>query len=334
MIILQFLTPPPSRRNGSRHSAFSERFHLIRMNSYRKRQHVGRQKRWLPASAYYFLSSAISLAVFFVVWAVLNDAGERSPWIPAGLVASSVLLTSGVMREVVVRRIRNRQMNEQWRLDQILLSVPIAKSQTNPDKLTLERNAAMLNEIQRKSDAAKVLSSIPASHREVFELCDQYIYLVDGELPHVAMGSPRLRPLMKGREYAARFHRYHMLRWAEVEARSLATSAASETDLSRKLDRASQVLVALETAASHYPNEQKLRDSGTAVKDLLASFQARSLIDAAKNAKLLGNDEEFRSLLAEATAVIGRREVENQTSSPVLDELLGEVRDLENDSNA
>ena len=302
------------------------------MNSYRKRHRVIRQSQWLPASTYYFLSSALAIAVFFAVWAILNDAGEESPWIPAGLAASVLLIAAGVMREVLLRRIRTKRITEQMRLDRTLLSAPLVRNPSNPDKLTIEQNAAILSEIQQKSDAAKVLSSIPASHREVFELCEHYLALVDGELPHVAIGSPRLRPLTKGREYAARFHRYHMLRWAEMETLSLAKSAASEPDLSRKLERASYVLAALEIAISHYPNEVKFRESGDAVKDLLASLRARALIDRAKDAKFLGDTEEFRSLSIGAAALIEEREKAEGTSSPVFEALLDEIRNLEGDT--
>ena len=302
------------------------------MNQYRKRNRTGRQPFWLPASTYYFLVSAIAIGVFFLVWAILHDAKEESPWIPAGMIASGLLITAGAIREVFLRDIRNRRIIEQRRLDRALLAVPIPRSHPNPDKLTLERNTAFLSEIQRKSDAAKVLSSISASHQEVFELCKEYIELVDRELPHVAIGSPRLRPLTKGRDYAARFHKYHMLRWAEVETRSLVQSAGSETDMSRKLERASQVLAALETATSHYPNELKLQESGGAVRDLITSLHAKALIDRAKNAKLLGNDEEFRSMMAEATMVIDQREAASESSNPIFAALLDEIRGLENDA--
>ena len=302
------------------------------MSLYRKRHRVGRQPVWMPASTYYFLASAIAIGTFFLIWAILNDAHEESPWIPAGLVASGLLIAAGAVREVVLRGIRDRRIIEQRRLDRALLAAPITRSQPNPDKLTLERNALLLNEIQRMSDAAKVLSSIPASHREVYELCEEYIDLVDRELPHVAIGSPRLRPLTKGREYAVRFHRYHMLRWAEGETRSLVQSAASETDVSRKLERASQVLAALETATSHYPNELKLLESGSAVRDLMASLRTKVLIDRAKNAKLLGNDKDCRSLIAEAAMVINEYKGASGPSNPVLDALADEIRDLQDDA--
>jgi len=284
----------------------------------------------LPASTYYFLATAISVGVFFLIWAILNDAHEDSPWIPAGLIASGCLVIAGAMREVVFRGVRHQRWMEQQRLDRTLLSAPIPRNRSNPEKLSLQRNAAYLNEIQRKSDAAKVLSSIPASHREVFELCEEYLELLDQELPHVAIGSPRLRPMTQGREFASRFHRFHMLRWAEGETRSLAQTAAAEPDPSRKLERASQVLIALETALSHYPSESKLLESRSAIFELVVSLRVKTLIDRAKNAKLLGNLAEFRAFKAEATSLIEESAGATHFRNPMLDALLDEIDELGN----
>lgn len=292
-------------------------------------RHLKRKKPiGLPASTYYFLASALAIGAFFLVWAVLHDAGERSPWIPAGLVASGLLICAGAIRELAVRAVRRRIAIEQRKMDLALLSAPLPRVAVNPDKLTLERNAAFLNEIQRKSDAAKVLSSIPASHREVFELCEEYIGNVDRELPTVGIGSPRLRPLTKGKEYAVRFHRYHMLKWAEGEARSFAHSAMAEFDPNRKLERASEVLAALETASVHYPDESKLRESESAVRELIASIKAKVLIDRAMDMKAAGDHDELRSLIAEAEALVAHGVELSGGSNSVFIELEKEIKTL------
>lgn len=209
-----------------------------------------------------------------------------------------------------------------------MLSAPLPRIATNPDKLTLERNAAFLNEIQRKSEAAKVLSSIPESHREVFELCEHYIELVDRELPMVGIGSPRLRPLTKGREYAARFHRYHMLKWAEGEARSFGHEATSEFDQNRKLSRALEVLTAVETAALHYPDESRLKESESALKELIASLGARVLIDKAKYAKSMADDADLPSLVNEAESMVDQGELLSGGTNTIFEELRSEIQAL------
>lgn len=288
---------------------------------------------WLPASTYYFLVSAVAIGVFFLVWAILHDSLEESPWIAAGLIASGILISAGAVREIILKGVRRKALIEQQKLDLALLSAHLPRVATNPDKLTLERNGAFLKEIQRKSEAAKVLSSISASHREVFELCEHYIELVDRELPTVGIGSPRLRPLTKGREYAARFHRYHMLRWAEGEAKTFAQDVASEFDLNRKVGRASDVLSVLETAVFHYPNEPKLIESESVVKELIASLKAKALIEKAKTAKSEGNVIALRSLVAEAENMVNRGEVRSGATDTAFAELRREIDHIKADTS-
>jgi hypothetical protein len=283
---------------------------------------------WLPASTYYFLASAIAIGVFFLTWAILLDAQEESPWIAAGLIASGILICSGAFRELILKGFRKRALIEQQKLDLAILSVPLPRVPTNPDKLTLERNAAFLNEIQRKSEAAKVLSSIPASHREVFELCEEYLGIVDKELPKVGIGSPRLRPLTKGREYAARFHRYHMLRWAEGEARNFAQVATTEFDPARKLERATEVLSTLELASLHYPDESKLKDSESAIKEMIVSSKAKLLLDKVRGARSEGDRADLKMLLGEAELLVAHGEELSGGANILFIELRSEIESL------
>ena len=46
---------------------------------------------WLPASNYYALTMAVVIAFFFLVWGILHDGGDETPWISAGIGASAVL---------------------------------------------------------------------------------------------------------------------------------------------------------------------------------------------------------------------------------------------------
>ena len=311
------LVPFTSADAGSRCDSLME---LHKMRPRRKPQPFR-----VPASTYYFLSAGVAIAVFFLVWAILNDAKEESPWISSGIVASATLIAAGAARELVIRSIRERRLLEQRRLDRALLSVPIVRPDTNPDKLTLQRSAAFLNEIQRKSDAAKVLSSIPASHREVFYLCDEYVRLVDKELPTVNVGSPRLGHFIKGRDLAVRFHRYHMLKWAEGEAVAFARSTAPLNDPARRLEAATATLSAIESAAAHYPEERILDESGRAVKEIMASLRVRVLIDRARNAKLEGSREQVRSLIDEAETAVRKASELGYGPNAVLDALNEEI---------
>src|SRR5690606_2187313 len=79
--------------------------------------HRTRPPYWLPAQGYYVLAAAVSLAIFFILWGVMNDGAERTPWIPAGLAASIVLAGAVIFREIVLRAARDRFHQEQRRLE-------------------------------------------------------------------------------------------------------------------------------------------------------------------------------------------------------------------------
>src|SRR4051794_6278646 len=112
---------------------------------------------WLPTANYYVLAVGLSAALFFVLWGVLKDTGDETPWITAGISASLFLCGFVVFRQLMFRRSRTAFIKQQ----------PIKgvhKSLGSPKKLTLERNAAVLNEIKKKSDAANLLNSFSAGH--------------------------------------------------------------------------------------------------------------------------------------------------------------------------
>src|SRR5205085_12297228 len=99
---------------------------------------------------------------------------------------------------IVLRNRRNQFLASQLKIDQSVRGIAQRAQARDPEKLTLERNAAILREISRKSEAAKVLARFAEGHRDVFELCDEYLAVVRRELPKVAPGSPRPVALLRG----------------------------------------------------------------------------------------------------------------------------------------
>ena len=147
----------------------------------------GRRPFWLPASNYYVLAFAISIAFFFLAWGILHDSGDEMPWAAAGVGASLILITSVIFRELILLR-TNRGLRLQQRPMGPGNSRTTSTNSRDPDKLTLEKNAAILAEIQKKSDAANVLDRLSAGHREVFELCSAYMTRNETELKSVNPG--------------------------------------------------------------------------------------------------------------------------------------------------
>src|SRR5688572_5597680 len=96
----------------------------------------GRRPFWLPASNYYVLAFALSVAFFFLVWGTLHDGGDEIPWVAAGIGASVILIASVILREFVLRRASMRFTAQR----SLTASIPHNHSADprNPNKLTLE----------------------------------------------------------------------------------------------------------------------------------------------------------------------------------------------------
>lgn len=272
-----------------------------------------RRPLWLPASSFYVLAAAVTIAVFFITWGLLQEGGDETPWIPAGLTSSIILAGAVLLREVVLRGARNRLLGTQKQLDRTLLGVvPHLVSPDRPDKLTIERNSAILHEIRQKSEAARVLGSMANGHREVFEMCERYLTINSRELASVNSASPRLAALLKGKDIAEDIHRYHTLQWAEVEARSLGSEARGKAKPTEKIRFASMALSVVESALRSYPEEPKLRDSAQALNEFIMTAKISGWIEKAQRAAFRGNYKLARKHYDEALFFVSR-EAQNVT---------------------
>lgn len=296
------------------------------MRSARKRNS---RPLWLPAADYYFLCAALAIGLFFLVWAILTDANEPSPWLPAGLAASALGIGAVVLREIILRR-KRRQIAEAARLlDQSILTVKAHKS-SSPAGLTLEQNAALLAEIKRKSDAAKVLARISASHREVFELCEAYLKAAEAELPRIRPGSPRVSAIRRGTDYAARLHHYHMLKWAELEAREITQNASVLDTPAAKLSETKKALQVIQIALDSYPVDAALLESQRVVQDAVTALEVRSLIRRAERAEERNRTDIALKNYRRALRLVGDSNLSGEEKSEIAMELEHRIRQLNN----
>jgi hypothetical protein len=276
------------------------------MQRYRGQISGNRRPFWLPASNYYILAASFAIAFFFLVWGILNDGQDDTPWIPAGIGAAIILSSAVILREIVLRDRRNRFLASQRQIDQSVRGIAQRAQARDPEKLTLERNAAILREISRKSEAAKVLARFAEGHRDVFELCEEYLGVVRKELPKVAAGSPRLVALLRGTEVASKYHYYHMLQWAEIESRGLTKEAGKRDKISEKLDSAQSALGVVEFALQSYPDEPALLDSQKVLLDLVTSIKIKDLMGKAERSAFKGNHRRALSLYQDALFFLQR----------------------------
>jgi hypothetical protein len=147
----------------------------------------------------------------------------------------------------------------------------------------------LLHEIARKSEAAKILGRFAEGHREVFELCTEYLAAVTRELPNVGAGSPRIAALKRGSGVAQGYHYFHMLQWAEIEARALTQEASKRDKIATKLESAQAALGVVEFALESYPQEHALLDSQRLLLELVSSIKVSDLIERAERAEFKGN---------------------------------------------
>ncbi|KXK00314.1 MAG: hypothetical protein UZ17_ACD001002248 [Acidobacteria bacterium OLB17] len=270
------------------------------------RHRRGRLPFWLPAANYYVLALAIALCTFFLLWGILYDGGERTPYITAGIVASFVLLAAVFVREIILRRARNRLLAAERRFEQSLRGLNLKSSGRSPrdEKLSLEQNAELLRAIKRKSDAAVTLARFADGHREVFEMCSEYLALIEREFETIGPGSPRLAAFKSSRNSIAEFHRYHLLQWASIRSRALALEANSQRDHAARLAAAQGAIDVLESALAFYPSERALVESRELLDEVLISIEVAGRIESAERAEGRGDVEAARHIYQDALSFL------------------------------
>lgn len=283
----------------------------------------------MPASSYYALAAACTIAVFFLIWGAIQD-GVDTPWIEAGLAASVVLGSAVFIREILLMKTRRRIREAERQLDRSLSAFP-ASLLRGPDssKITLERNSALMRHIARKSEAAKVLGRVPDGHREVFDLCDEYLRMVAMELPTVAAGSPRLAAFRHGNEVVRNYHRYHLMQWAEIEARSLTHEANGRDRITESLKFTEQAKEVVDFALRYYPQEPELLESLEVLNDLVDSLKVKELIEKAERSAQKGNRKRARHLYADALYILDRSEHLSDEASLAADRIRAEMEKLD-----
>jgi tetratricopeptide (TPR) repeat protein len=286
-----------------------------------------RRPFWLPAPAYYILAVAISAAIFFLAWGILHE-GEEMPWIPAGILASITLATAVVVREFFLRRARNRFLRAQNRLDYNLKSAAAQHKNKESNKLTIEQNAAIVRNIERKSEAAKVLGKLPDTHWEVFEICNEYLQITERELQTVGVGSPRLPALRLGREKVQELHKFHLLTWAAVETKTLTQEARIRATIAEKLETAQKALAILDSALEFYPAEAELIESATAVEEFIASIKISHWIEQAERSAFKGNYKRAISHYRDALFYLARENVRNEEREMIAEKINAEIEKL------
>lgn len=284
---------------------------------------------WLPAAGFYILAAATVIAFFFFLWWILHEGGEEMPYIPAGIGASIVLGGAVFLREVVLRRARQKFLKTQKMLDHNLKRVGAATKGKYPkQKLSINENAAIIEEIKRKSEAALILEKFSEGHWEVFELCNRYLHRNRSELETVGIGSPRLAALRRGREIVREIHKLHLISWAEIESRDNIKTAKNQIALPEKLEFMQKALGVIDTALEFYPQEKQLLESKDAIIEFNFTTKLSHLIESAEKAAFKGEKKEAVNLYTDALYFLQKEKIQNSDRRLIEQNILAEIEKI------
>jgi tetratricopeptide (TPR) repeat protein len=236
-------------------------------------------------SGYMTAAAAASAALFFILWWMLQ--GEEVPWVPAGLAASVVMLVAASARVVVMRRARTRNLREQDRHEMYGRSVN-PRSGSRPTH-SASMHSAALRALQKQSAAADANDSPPETHRELYDLCTEYL---DGA--EKAWRSPGLSPegrlaLRAGQERVRILQRHHLLTWARGSALTFTREAQQRSRLYEKVEIANRALDCIDSALKIYPEEEELHRSVRAVREFITSSRVAHWVELAQRAAFKGH---------------------------------------------
>lgn len=229
-----------------------------------------------------------------------------------------------ILREVFLRQSRERFLMAQKMLDYNLRGSAVP----NSNKLTLEKNALLIRDIEQKSEAARVLGKLSEAHFDVFEVCSQYLQRTERELETIAAGSPRLAAIRRGREKVSELHRHHLLNWAAIESKSLTQEARIRATMSEKLEAAQRALSVLDSALEYYPDEAQLQESADAVQDFIASIKISHWIELAERAAFKGDNKRAVRNYRDALFYLGRENVRNEERDLIAEKINQEIEKL------
>jgi hypothetical protein len=234
-------------------------------------------------SGYLTAAAAAAAALFFVLWWMLQD--DATPWIPAGLAASVVLLVAGFARLLVARRDRIRYGEHNKSAREVHSSSGRRTSSGIMQSTSL--HAAALRALQKQSVDADARDS-PEVHRELYDLCCEYLTGAEKALQSPATQADRRVALRAGQERVREMQKHHLLTWARVSARTLTHEAQQRVRLYEKVETANRALNCIETALKIYPDESELNVSARAVREFITSSRVAHWVELAERAAFKG----------------------------------------------
>src|SRR5205814_1473093 len=228
------------------------------------------------------IATASAAALFFLLWWMLQ--AEEAPWVPAGLAASVVLLVAASARLMVTRRARAAPSRNFVSSDRLR---PRSPSHSGSVMRSTSLHAAALRALQKQSVDADE-KDVPEVHRELYEMCTEYLAGAEK-----ALQSPALQPdgriaLRAGQDKVRDLQKHHLLTWARGSARTLTHEAQKRVRLYEKIETANRALECIDSALKVYPDEEELNVSARAVREFITSSRVAHWVELAERAAFKG----------------------------------------------
>lgn len=262
-------------------------------------------------------AAAAAAALFFVLWWMLQ--AEESPWVPAGLAASVVMLVAAFARLLVARRVRNQHRHLNHDSHDHMPRRPTLTQVMH----STSRHAGALRALQRQSVAADEKDSAD-THRELYELCSEYLNGADKALQSPALQADGRVALRAGQERVREMQKHHLLTWARSSARALTHEAQQRVRLYEKVETANRALDCIDQALRVYPDDQDLRISARAVQEFITSSRVAHWVELAERAAFKGYFQRAIDCYRDALYYLGRDKPDSageETAAQILKEI-------------
>ncbi len=227
-------------------------------------------------------AAAAAAVLFFVLWWMLQ--GEESPWVPAGLAASIVMLVAASAREIIVRRSFARYLREQDKHQ----DRPSETSSRLVNMQSVSSHAAALRVVQKRSAKADASETNPEAHLETYRLCAEYLLSAEETLRSSGLAPENRVALRSGQERVRTLQKHHLLAWARNSARTLTREAQQRARLFEKVEVANRALDCIDSALKLYPDERELDESAGAVREFITSSRVAHWVELAERAAFKG----------------------------------------------
>ena len=273
----------------SAHYANANRSPRATTGQSRRRSPAARPR--LPSSFGFMLTAVvIALIVFFGLWWLLVASGDETPWLPAGLAASVVMLIAVAAREVVMRRAWARYTHElEMRMGSESAQATSVGPQRPARKASVQATANSLRSLQQRLAMAEESGARqPEAHLEAYRLCEQYLASTENALRASGTKTEVRAALRVGQERVRASQKHHLLAWVRGEAQRLTREAQRRVSVSDKIEMAMRAVDVINEALQIYPAEPELRDSALAVHNFIASVKVAHWVELAERAAFRG----------------------------------------------